>query len=110
MYASTISSNFLSEITVRTKGRACGLKLRRFVNHRLASSLGRFERRIRQAIVWLEDVNGPRGGIDKQCRIEVHLIPRGHMSVEAHAANEYSAISIAANRARNLLDRRYKRA
>jgi hypothetical protein len=43
----------------------------------LASSrqfaLGRFELRIRHVTVDLADVNGPHGGVDKSCRIAVHL-------------------------------------
>jgi transcription elongation GreA/GreB family factor len=60
--------------------------------------------------VWLEDENGPRGGIDKRCRFEVRLRPRGLLSVTAQAVDEYAAITKAASRARTLLIRRYKKA
>jgi putative sigma-54 modulation protein len=36
---------------------------------RVASSLDRFESRLRRVLVVIEDVNGPRGGADKRCRI-----------------------------------------
>ena len=32
--------------------------------------------------VLLTDVNGPRGGLDKRCRIAVALVPRGMVMVE----------------------------
>lgn len=39
----------------------------------LTTSLGRFAHRLKQVYLYLEDVNGPRGGIDKQCRCVLHL-------------------------------------
>lgn len=39
----------------------------------VATSLRRFEHQLRQVYLYLEDVNGPRGGIDKQCRCVLHL-------------------------------------
>jgi hypothetical protein len=75
----------------------------------LASALGRFERRVRTIHVWLEDVNGPRGGIDIRCRIDIDLRPRGTFSVAALAADELTATAEAAVRARELVDRRIKK-
>ncbi len=75
----------------------------------LASALGRFARRVRTVRVWLEDVNGPRGGVDTRCRIEVHFRPRGSITVSALATDEYAATAEAAARARELVDRRVKR-
>ena len=39
----------------------------------LLSSLERFRHRIEQVSLYVEDVNGPRGGIDKECRCVLHL-------------------------------------
>jgi ribosome-associated translation inhibitor RaiA len=50
-----------------------GDQLRDQLEKRLKFALGRFEPRIRQVCVDLEDINGPRGGVDKSCRIAVHL-------------------------------------
>jgi putative sigma-54 modulation protein len=43
---------------------------------RVASSLDRFESRLRRVLVVIEDVNGPRGGADKRCRIRATGGPR----------------------------------
>jgi hypothetical protein len=75
----------------------------------LVSTLGRFASRIRAIQVWVEDVNGPPGGIDIRCRIGIDLRPRGRISASAMAADEFSATAKAAVRTRELVDRRVKR-
>jgi hypothetical protein len=92
---------------------ARGLELRnshrRAIRRILASALGRFTRRVRTVRVWLEDVNGPRGGVDTRCRIEVYFRPRGSITVSALATDEYAATAEAAARARESVVRRVKR-
>ena len=39
----------------------------------LTSALERFASHIRYVMVSVQDVNGPRGGVDKQCRCVLHL-------------------------------------
>jgi hypothetical protein len=93
--------------------QARGLELTKMhekeVRRILTSALGRFARRMRTVRVWLEDVNGPRGGVDNRCRIELELRPRGVFSVSASASDELAAAAKAANCARELLDRRVKK-
>jgi putative sigma-54 modulation protein len=70
-----------------------------FVEHRMLLALGRLSPGIHCAIVRLYDLNGPRGGMDKTCRIEVRLRSRNCLVVEHTDSNLYSAISRAADRA-----------
>jgi hypothetical protein len=95
--------------TVHTRGLELRSSHRRAIRRILSNALGRFTRRVRTIRVWLEDVNGPRGGVDIRCRIEVHLRPRGSITVSALAVDEYAATAAAADRARELVDRRVKR-
>ena len=92
---------------------ARGLELknshRRAIRRILANALGRFTRRVQAIRVWLDDVNGPRGGVDIRCRIQVYFRPRGSITVSALATDEYAATAKAAARARELVDRRVKR-
>ena len=44
-----------------------------YVVRRIGFALGRFADVIETVIVSLEDINGPRGGVDKSCRIRVNL-------------------------------------
>lgn len=67
-----------------------------FVTRRLYFALGRFAPRIERVTARIGDMNGPRGGVDKQCRIEVKL--RGLETVvrEARADDLEEAASRAA--------------
>jgi len=46
---------------------------RDYVRRKLGIKLGKYARSIERISVRLEDVNGPRGGVDQSCRIKVVL-------------------------------------
>ena len=71
---------------------------REIVERRLGFALGRFGARIRRVEVLLTDVNGPRGGVDKTCRIVARIVPRGEVRVEAADVGVEAAVSRAAER------------
>jgi hypothetical protein len=96
-------------LSVQSHSLALTKGYRDAVRRILVSALGRFAGRIRAIQVWLEDVNGPRGGADIRCRIGVDRRPRGQISVSALATDEFSATAKAAVRTRELVDRRVKR-
>ena len=72
-------------------------------------ALGRFGPRIDRVTVRLVDLNGPRGGVDKRCRVEVKLRPSGAFLVEEMDASLSPAIDRAADRVARAADRRIKR-
>jgi ribosome-associated translation inhibitor RaiA len=59
--------------------------------------------------VTLEDINGPRGGIDKQCRIVVKLERVGELSFDATDAEVYAAVDAAADRTGRSVQRELER-
>ena len=83
---------------------------REIVERRLAFALGRFGDRVGRVTVSLEDLNGPRGGLDQHCRIEVGLVPSGKVMAEARDVDVVAAVNRTAERIarrlRNELDRR----
>lgn len=55
--------------------------------------------------VWLSDLNGPRGGIDKACVIVVHVPQHETVRVEERDLDLYAAIARAAERVREAVER-----
>ncbi len=85
-------------VEIRARNGELNRTLKEQVERRLRLSLGRFSDRIRQVRVLLTDLNGPRGGIDQHCRIEVSLVPSGTVMAEATDAGVILAIGRAAKR------------
>lgn len=69
------------------------------IEHGLRAELNRAERAIELVRVYVEDVNGPRGGIDEACRIVVQLPPRGRVAVAGRGSHLLAAVSQTATRA-----------
>lgn len=72
---------------------------RESVRRHLHFSLSRFAPRIDRVSVTLRDVNGPRGGLDKACRVVVHLPGLEPVIIEAAGTDFLQAAAEAAERA-----------
>ncbi len=72
--------------------------LGRHVERRLRFALGRFHARVEAVRVRVEDANGPRGGVDKACRLRARLRGAAPVRVEASDRDVYAAIDCAAAR------------
>ncbi len=79
--------------------RAFGTELapdeRTEIRQQLGSRLGKFAHSIERVTVRVQDVNGPRGGVDKACRIKVVLSGMPSVVVEEHAATMKQAFRAA---------------
>lgn len=96
-------------LEIRRRGVNVTEKLRDYLKERLRLALGRFGHHIDLVRVYLRDVNGPRGGLDKKCRIVVEL-RRGRPVVVTGTGTEASAaITSTASRAGFAVRRRLKR-
>lgn len=84
--------------------------LRGHILRRLQFALGRFRDRVARISVRLSDLNGPRGGVDKVCRLQIRLHGMPDILIEDSEADQYMAISRAADRAGRTLGRRLRRA
>lgn len=69
----------------------------------------RLEYLVRQAHVSLRDINGPRDGIDKQCKLVVKTHGHGTLVVTARAAHSLHAVNSALHRASHSLARLWQR-
>lgn len=79
------------------------------VERRVRFGLSGFGPRIREAVVQLTDLNGPRGGLDKQCQITVTLSPSGKVRVKGTGTDLNSAIDRAADRVERSVTRELER-
>ena len=72
--------------------------LHNFITRRLHFALGRFAPEVERVTARVEDVNGPRGGMDKRCRMDVKLRGMGNVPGEACADDFEAAVAFAAER------------
>jgi len=84
--------------------------LREHVQRRLHFALSRFEGRVARVIVRLSDLNGPRGGADKNCRLQIRVHGLPDVIIEDVEADLYVAINRAADRAARTVERQLRRA
>lgn len=72
---------------VRTIGVTLAPADRSYIRRRLGMKLGKFASDIERVSVRVEDINGPRGGIDKRCRVKVVLsgLPSVVVEKQEHA-------------------------
>jgi ribosome-associated translation inhibitor RaiA len=93
------------KVHVRGKQADVSNTVRAHIERRLQFSLGRLSPRILRVTVQILDLNGPRGGEDKACRIEVRLLPAGSVFVEDTDADLHAAVDRAADRAAGAVSR-----
>ena len=94
-------------IAIQSNGLVLTESLRAYVYRRLQTSLG--WAMTRRLAVWLSDINGPRGGRDKRCKIQISLDHGKTVVIEDTEEDMYAAIDRAAERADRALARRLAR-
>lgn len=83
--------------------------LRERISRRLAFALKHGRDVVSRIVVRLSDINGPRGGTDKRCGIEVRLKGARAITVAETETDLYVAIDRAAERTGHTLARRMAR-
>lgn len=83
--------------------------LRNHTKRRLGFALSARDDHIQRVIVRLSDINGPRGGADKCCHIQVAIAHLPDVVIEDTEADLYAAIDRAADRAGRTVGRRLMR-
>lgn len=64
-----------------------------------SDSLERFARELKQVVLYVEDVNGPKGGRDKQCRCVVYMRRMSPIVIQDTDETMQTLLSRVANRA-----------
>ena len=94
------------QISIQANGFVLTEALRAYTKQRLKTALGWAGTRMRKLHVSLSDINGPRGGLDKRCKIQVQLAGGKDVLIEDTEADLYHAIDRAAERADRAVVRR----
>lgn len=94
------------KIDIHCNGFELTNSLSEFVKKRLDYQLRHGETHIKRLIVRLSDINGPKGGRDKRCHLELNLDDFQDVVIEDTQAELYAAISRASERAGRTLARR----
>jgi hypothetical protein len=79
------------------------------IKARLESSLLKFGYPVQRVVVGVGDVNGPRGGNDKECRISVVLSKLGEVVTSGTDSTLSKAVSKAIRRCERAIARRIER-
>lgn len=89
-------------IEVSTKG-GCSAEFIADVTSTIGQSLARYEKRITRVEAYFEDVNGPKGGADHQCRLEARLAAMKPVSVSDKSSDTAQALKGAISKLDRLL-------
>ncbi len=96
-------------ISVRAANLSLDAQTRARVERRIQTSLGRLAHRILRVGVRIVDVNGPRGGADIACLIEIRLRGAGRVFIEATDISLDEAVNDAADKAAGAVVRALER-
>ncbi|MFT5450453.1 MAG: putative sigma-54 modulation protein [Gammaproteobacteria bacterium] len=83
--------------------------LRSYIERQLCTSLSFCDELIQRVDIRLSDIDGPRGGVDKFCRVRVGLSGLPEVVVDDCDVDLYAAIDRAANCAGRTVQRRVTR-
>jgi putative sigma-54 modulation protein len=85
-------------IEARTSNVPISEALHMHISRKLDFALRRFENRTVRVVLRLVDLNGPKGGPDKRCRVAARLSTGPTVIAEATDADAYVAVTHAAAR------------
>ena len=96
-------------VRIQTQGFTLTPAIAAWTHDRLSRSLQRFSEEITSVDVYLKDINGPKGGEDKQALVRVQLRSGSPVFVETPHADMYAAIDLSARRTQRTVRRLLKK-
>ncbi len=97
------------QIDIQARNFSLTNALRSHTERRLRFALTCCEDHIQRVVIRLSDINGPRGGVDKHCHLQVVLAGLPDVVIEDTEADLYVAIDRATGRAGRTVGRRLAR-
>jgi len=97
------------DITIISRNVSIGPRLRQLIEKRLHFALHRFSDLLGSVKVTFSDINGPRGGVNKHCRIVVDVESIGTVVIRETDKTLSKAITRAASRLSQSVSRLIKK-
>ncbi len=97
------------QIDIQSRGFSLTDALLNYARRRLLFSMSYGNNYIHRIAVRLSDINGPRGGADKCCQVQVALAGMPDVVIKDIAVDLYAAIDHAIDRARRTVVRKIDR-
>jgi len=97
------------QIDIQSRGFSLTDALFGYAQRRLLFALSYCSGHVNRVVIRLSDINGPRGGEDKRCHIQVVLAGIPDVVVEDTEVNLYDAIDRAIDRVRRTVVRKVDR-
>ena len=97
------------QIQVHTSGFDLTPAIAAWTHAKVARSLRRLSEDVSRVDVYLKDLNGPKGGADKEAALRLKTRGSAPIFVDARKTNLYAAIESAASSAKRCLQRSHKK-
>ena len=98
------------DLRIAIKGIDDKVTLRTQAAERVSATLGRFQGRVRNVMVLLEDVTGPhKQVVDKRCRIDVRLKRGGELTIDEMGTDVFASLALALDRLKAAISRKVGR-
>lgn len=91
------------DVTLDTRNVTVPATFKNRLSRRVAGFFTRFDHSVRKLHVTLKDVNGPRGGIDKVCQLNIELTDGNQIIVQERSNRLVKAMGLCIRRARSLV-------
>jgi ribosome-associated translation inhibitor RaiA len=98
------------KLSIRTRIIEVTDALRDLISRRLKFALDTFGDRVTTASVYLADVNGPRGGVDKTCQIQIAVRGVGDIVVKRNGVTAEAALTRASRHLKYLVSEALRQA
>ncbi len=85
-------------VQIRFRGLRGTQELREYVMRRIGFQLSRFGDKLSGVVVRIADINGPKGGVDKECQVTVHGAQIGTSTLTELGTTSFGAVDAAVER------------
>jgi hypothetical protein len=86
------------KIVVLARNFSLRSRIKEAIEGKIGRTFGRFSKKVDRVKIMLEDINGPKGGVDKHCKIIAELVPGGELTAAALDSSYERALGAASEK------------